>query len=186
MMTIGLSLIMILSAFDASAWRSGGGQGGSAFRGGGGFYHSNHGNYGWGVPYWFTDYTPVPPIGAFVAYLPDGYTRVLVDGSTYYYGSGYYLMPYSSGYVVVAEPVNAIVEMPAVVAPDQAQGVRAGTQPMESKTTSHDTTTINVPNSKGGFTQVTLVKHKNGYVGPQGEFYASHPTVDELKALYGN
>ena len=45
---------------------------------------------------------------------------------------------------------------------------------------------INIPNSKGGFTPVRLIKHKNGYIGPQGEFYAGHPTVDALKALYGD
>ena len=49
-----------------------------------------------------------------------------------------------------------------------------------------DTATINIPNVKGGFTPVRLVKHNNGYIGPQGEFYAGHPTVDQLKALYGN
>jgi hypothetical protein len=173
---IGLSITLMLSAIDASAWRGGGG------RSGGGFYHGNHNYYGWGVPYWYD----VPSGGVFVASLPDGYTRVLVDGSTYYYANGYYLMPYSSGYMVVAEPENAIAAAPAELAPDQTQGLNSEIQPMRPKTTTHDTTTINVPNSKGGFTQVTLVKHKNGYVGPQGEFYANHPTVDELKALYGN
>jgi hypothetical protein len=49
-----------------------------------------------------------------------------------------------------------------------------------------DTATINVPTSKGGFTPVRLVKHKNGYIGPQGEFYTGHPTVAALKALYGD
>jgi hypothetical protein len=95
-------------------------------------------------------------------------------------------MSYSSGYMVVAGPANAIVEVPTLLEPDQAQGTISGTHPVQSKSTSHDTTTINVPNSKGGFTQVTLVKNKNGYVGPQGEFYDIHPTVDELKLLYGN
>jgi hypothetical protein len=45
---------------------------------------------------------------------------------------------------------------------------------------------VNVPNSKNGFTPVKLVKQGNGYIGPQGEFYPGHPTVDQLKALYGN
>jgi hypothetical protein len=45
--------------------------------------------------------------------------------------------------------------------------------------------TINVPNAKGEFTPVKLVKHDKGFIGPQGEFYPDHPTVDELKVLYG-
>ena len=44
---------------------------------------------------------------------------------------------------------------------------------------------INIPNASGGFTAVKLIRHKNGYIGPQGEFYAGHPTVEELKVLYG-
>jgi hypothetical protein len=56
----------------------------------------------------------------------------------------------------------------------------------QPKSALKDTATINIPNSKGGFTPVRLVKHNNGYIGPQGEFYAGHPTVEQLKALYGN
>ena len=48
-----------------------------------------------------------------------------------------------------------------------------------------DTLTINIPNSKGSYTSVTLVKRGTGYVGPQGEYYEGHPTVDQLKTLYG-
>jgi hypothetical protein len=185
-MIIGLCIIMILSSIDTSArgWARGGG----GFRGGGA-YHDNRGHYGWGVPYWYNDYSdyaPVPSTGAFVADLPFGYTRVLVDGSTYYYAGGYYLLPNSTGYVVVPEPVSAVAASPTMSVPVQPQGSSSETQPMRPNPTSQDTTTVNIPNSKGGFTQVTLVKLKNGYVGPQGEFYASHPTVDELKALYGN
>ena len=55
-----------------------------------------------------------------------------------------------------------------------------------SKPASHDTTIMNVPNSKGGFTPVRLAKHNNGYIGPQGEFYNGYPTVDQLEVLYGD
>lgn len=44
---------------------------------------------------------------------------------------------------------------------------------------------VNIPNSDGTFTAVKLVKQDNGYVGPQGEYYNSHPTVEQLKVLYG-
>lgn len=45
--------------------------------------------------------------------------------------------------------------------------------------------TVNVPNSNGSFTPVKLVKYKDGYVGPQGEYYPGNPTVDQLRVLYG-
>lgn len=207
-MIISLSLIIIFSAIDASAW-GGGSRGGasaragfrggfySGFRGGGhyyypGFYHGySYGRYGYGPqwPYWY-DFAPC--IGTFVTYLPDDYTTVIVNGTPYYYAGGYYFTPYSRGYVIVPEPV------PAASTTSQAKGAEATAQPSSSsgadqqpvaaqpKSASHDTATINIPNSKGGFTPVVLVKHKDGYTGPQGEFYAGHPTVDELKALYGN
>jgi hypothetical protein len=212
---VGLNLIMVLTAVDASAW--------GGYRGG--RYHYNHGfhngyyhNYfGWEFhrPYWY-DYGPIAPsLGGFVAYLPDGYTTLFVGGTPYYFCGGYYFRPYSSGYVIVPAPAVAT----AAPAP-QSQNTSSGAQQqtssvttdqtsssseqqkslntaaeeprtpagisVQSKPASKDTTTINIPNSKGGFTPVKLVKQKDGYLGPQGEFYAGHPTVDQLKALYGN
>ena len=32
---------------------------------------------------------------------------------------------------------------------------------------------------------VTLKRSGNGFVGPQGEYYADNPTVEQLKVLYG-
>ncbi|MFA6217753.1 MAG: DUF6515 family protein [Candidatus Omnitrophota bacterium] len=48
------------------------------------------------------------------------------------------------------------------------------------------TVVINVPQVRGGFIAVTLVKRGSGYVGPQGEYYEGNPTVEQLQALYGN
>ncbi len=45
--------------------------------------------------------------------------------------------------------------------------------------------TINIPNSDGTYTPVQISKRDGGYTGPQGEFYSGHPTVDQLKILYG-
>jgi hypothetical protein len=45
--------------------------------------------------------------------------------------------------------------------------------------------TINVPNSRGGYTLVALVKSQDGYVGPQGEYYQGYPTIEQLKVIYG-
>jgi hypothetical protein len=203
-MIAGFGLIVILSAMDASAWRVGvsyrGGYHGSAyggFRGGHnhfypGFHHGYYqGWYGYG-PRWPYRYDVAPCIGTYVTYLPDVYETVIINGKTYYFAGGYYFSPYSRGYVIVPEPVSAA---PATTqakgsetkaqasSPAVADKAPVATQP---ESTSHDTTTINIPNSKGGFTPVVLVKHKDGYLGPQGEFYAGNPTVNELKVLYGN
>jgi hypothetical protein len=203
LMIIGLSVIVMLSAIDACAWRVGvsyrGGYHGSAhggFRGGynhyyPGFHHGYYySGYGYG-PRWPYGYDFAPGIGTFVTYLPDVYETVIINGHTYYFAGGYYFRPYSSGYVIVPEPVSVA---PATVQTQKSEATAqtssssdADKQPVaQPKSASHDTITVNIPNSKGGFTPVALVKNKDGYLGPQGEFYAGHPTVDELKALYGN
>ncbi len=38
---------------------------------------------------------------------------------------------------------------------------------------------------RGGYTAITLKKWGNGFIGPQGEYYSEHPTVEQLKTLYG-
>ncbi|HUI91021.1 MAG TPA: DUF6515 family protein [Chitinivibrionales bacterium] len=122
----------------------------------------------------------LPPPGAYVEYLPDGCSTIVVAGIPYYYFNGVYLRPHLSGYVVVTAPDRAPAEQTLTAPP-------ASGEPMSRTANSAaDTITVNVPNSKGGFTPVRLVKRDDGYVGPQGEFYDGHPTVDQLKALYGN
>lgn len=104
-----------------------------------------------------------PPIGAIVTFLPFGHKTIVIGGATYYQYNNIYYQPCSSGYIIVPQPRVK----PAVVVVSSA------------------TTTINVLNSNGSYTPVTLVKRYNGYLGPQGEYYLDHPTVDQLKALYG-
>jgi hypothetical protein len=139
----------------------------------------------------------VPPVGAFVGTLPDGYTTVVVGGVPYYYCNGVYLRPHRTGYIVVTAPVEnppgespAATALPAAApsAADQLQSAPPanGEAKSLSAAPSADTVNVSVPTSKGGFTAVKLVKHDGGYIGPQGEFYTGHPTVDQLKALYGN
>lgn len=41
-----------------------------------------------------------------------------------------------------------------------------------------------VPNTNGSFMKVKILKTKDGYVGPEGEFYPQKPTVEQLKAMY--
>jgi hypothetical protein len=177
---VGLCLLVVSLTYDSTArggFRGGGGfhGGGSEFRGGGNF---DHGYHGWGL-------------GGYTTFLPAEYSTIIVDGNPYYYGDGYYFSPYSSGYIIVPEPIATVVTAP--VAQTQATNIQPQSLNSEgngttaqSKTESPDTTTINIPNSNGGFTPVALVKHKNGYTGLQGEFYPSHPSINQLKALYGN
>jgi len=44
---------------------------------------------------------------------------------------------------------------------------------------------VNVTNSNGSISQVSLQKQGVGYVGPKGEFYDHLPTSEELKPIYG-
>lgn len=129
-----------------------------------------------------------PRAGVYVEYLPEGYSSVIVRGVPYYYFDGAYFRPSGPGYVVVtvAESNSAPADQSPPAAaelPPWPSGEQATSPP---SVPSSDTVTVSVPNSRGGFTPVKLVKHDGGYVGPQGEFYSGHPTVDELKALYGN
>lgn len=43
---------------------------------------------------------------------------------------------------------------------------------------------FNVPNKNGSFTKVTLTRTKDGYVGPEGEYYKEKPTMEQLKVMY--
>lgn len=48
-----------------------------------------------------------------------------------------------------------------------------------------NTTVINVKNSNGSYTPVTLRRVGNQYTGPRGEYYPSLPTEEQLKVAYG-
>lgn len=48
-----------------------------------------------------------------------------------------------------------------------------------------ETVVVNVRNSNGSYTPVTLRRVGNVYVGPRGEQYFAVPTEDQLKAVYG-
>jgi hypothetical protein len=203
---IGFCLIVALSASSTSAWHGGGRFGG--YHHGFGF---NHGYSGWGFyrPYWGVNFSfATPQIGAVVAYMPEGYRTYVVNGVRYYYCDGYYFRSCPSGYVIVPQPVTSSVSVSATTAktqaaataqqsetsvstPSQGQSAVATASQTEqgaiaqSTTASDNAVMINIPNSKGEFTAVKLVKYKDGYKGPQGEFYKGHPTVDQLRVLYG-
>ena len=162
-LAIVLCLVLVLCSSEAFAW--GGGRDNHFYRDGRWYKH------GW---LGFDIAVTALAIGAIVEALPPRHTTVVVGGVPYYYYDDVYYRPYSGGYVVVPAPVvtQPIVVPPAsVIAQSQAQ--------------SPDTATINIPNSEGGYTAVTLRKSGNGYIGPQGEYYSENPTVGQLKTLYG-
>lgn len=115
----------------------------------------------------------LPPLGAVVAVLPSGHRTVIVRGVTYYDYDDVYYLSSPSGYMVVADPTVYNYAAPISSA-------------LPSAAVSGETVIVNVPNSNGSYTAVTLVKTQSGYVGPQGEFYPTHPTIVQLKALYGH
>jgi hypothetical protein len=102
----------------------------------------------------------------------------------HYYYDNYYYRPYPGGYVVVPPP---LVTQPIIaVPPPPPPVVMAAPMPQaQYQAQSQDRVTINIPNSTGSYTAVTLKKSGNGFVGPQGEYYSENPTVDQLRTLYG-
>ena len=135
------------------------------------YYYAN-GIYYQGTP---DNYVIVPaPVGAVVYAVPAGYRQIIVNGVTYYEYNGTYYILTTGGYQVVQPP---IIVQPTVVAtmPTVSTNVARGTP---------EDVTINIPNSQGGYTAVTLKRSGNGFVGPQGEFYAEFPSVEQLRVMY--
>lgn len=111
-----------------------------------------------------------PPVGAYVTVIPSDFQPVIINGRTYYTDNGvYYILTRHHGYKVVAVPVAAapvVYAQPQQVIPAQ------------------DTFPVNVPNNSGGYTTVILKRSGNGFVGPQGEFYAQFPNIAQLRTMY--
>ena len=99
------------------------------------------------------------------------YQPVFINGTTYYLNNGTYYVYNGYGYQAVMPPVT-VVQPPVVVVNQALPDVP-------------DSITINIPNQNGGFTAVTLRKSGNGFIGPQGEFYTTFPSVNQLKVVYG-
>ena len=167
-----LLILVLLLAFTVSysssafAW----GEGHGHYRYHGGRWHDD----GW---FWGFFATGIA-VGAIVATLPPRYETVYVSGQPYYYYDDVYYRPCPTGYVVVPAPATTVVAAPAPV-------VVAAPVAVQPEATSNETIVINIPNASGGYTPVTLTKYKKGYIGPQGEYYEGHPSVKQLKVLYG-
>jgi hypothetical protein len=159
-----LVMLLILTLFSPSVFARGGDRGGDRGhdRGRSHYYHDGrwyeHGWFGFGFA------VSALTIGALIEALPPRHTTVVVDNTPYYHDDTYYYRQLPEGnYVVVAPPV--------VVQP-QYQAI--------------DVSTVNIPNSRGGYTSVTLRRSGNGYIGPQGEYYPNYPSVEQLRMMYGN
>lgn len=112
-----------------------------------------------------------PPIGAIVPVLPQGYTRVIIDQRPFFYYADSYYVATSAGYQVVASPDNFLSNASTVDKSEIAKEIN-----------SYD---IYIPNHNGSYTLVTLKKISKGFQGPKGEIYPEHPTLEQLKAMYG-
>lgn len=44
---------------------------------------------------------------------------------------------------------------------------------------------VNVPNSQGGYTTITITKVRGGFMGQNGETYTDFPSIEELQKAYG-
>lgn len=131
--------------------------------------------------YYYHHYPYYDPYYAEPAYVvvpsSSSYQPVVVNGVTYYVNNGVYYIYTQYGYQAVATPAAVI---PPPVVPSAAVTAAAG-----SSTAGDDSITVNIPNNKGGYTAVVLKKSGNGFVGPQGEFYADFPKVSQLQTMYG-
>ena len=130
------------------------------------------GSYYYGYPYepyYGYPYYPAYPVQV------SSYQPVVVNGATYYLNNGTYYTYTQYGYQVLATP-------PAGAPVPVVQAAVVATAPV---VTGDDTFSVNVPNNKGGYTAVVLKKSGNGFIGPQGEFYADFPKVSQLQLMYG-
>lgn len=177
MLVVVFEICLMVGAANLAMAR-GGGRFHDGFRGGG-FYGYGYGGFRHGLIYphtWGGFY-----IGSQWFLGP----TVVFAGVPYYYYYGTYYIP-DGDYLVAAVPPT--VANPAVT---PAKSLTTDTVPATTKTGDQlndavsDTVVINVPNEHGGYTGVKLVRNDKGFIGPQGEYYPSHPSVNELKVLYG-
>ena len=99
-------------------------------------------------------------------------TTFIYEGTPYFYYDGIYFTRVGNVFAATT---------PSFTGYNNPGAAYTGDLPCQEAT---DTITIDVPAGEG-HVPVKLVRHENGYVGPNGEFYPTEPTVDELKPIYG-
>ena len=84
---------------------------------------------------------------------------------------------------VIMESSVIVVAPPVVVVPSRTVVVPETT--VVASPTVGETVVIWITNDNGSKTPVTLVRQKDYYVGPKGEYYLVLPTDEQLRPLYG-
>lgn len=112
------------------------------------------------------------PRGAVISKLPHGHKVIVVNGVQYYTFNDAYCKHTPAGYLVVSDPTPIGLETPQ-------------TTSIEVSKDTGKSFVINIPNSDGSYTTVTLTKYSEGFLGPQGEYYPEFPPVEQLKVMYG-
>ena len=132
--------------------------------------------YYYGNPYYYPYYADPYYYPGYVV-TSSSYQPVIVNGVTYYVNNGIYYIYTQYGYQAVAAPTG--VTTPPPVTQVEAVSTIPATVDVD------DSVTINIPNSKGGYTAVLLKRSGKGFIGPQGEFYNEFPKVSQLQVIYG-
>ncbi len=119
-------------------------------------------------------YVIVPaPRHEIVYRIPTGCRRIVRGNDVYYTYDGIYYKKLPRGFEIVDTPDFVVVESNRTIVNPSIERM-------------NDVVTVNVPNSRGGYTEVILRKSGNGYVGPQGEFYSEFPSIEQLRIMYAN
>lgn len=118
-------------------------------------------------------FVPIPaPIGAVVGAIPAHCSIENSNGINYYICNGVDYTWTVDGYRVVSSSVSM----------DQESSVMDANAPAGNSPASF---TINIPKINGEYVPVILTRSGNGFIGPQGEFYAQFPAVSLLGVIYG-
>lgn len=107
-----------------------------------------------------------------------------------YYGNGYWVYhgsgrdyPYSDYVDDYYNPGYADIPMTqADYINDDLFIKKVATPPVIS---APDQFIVNIPNKNGGFTPIVIKRSRNGFIGPQGEYYPEFPKVFQLEIMYG-
>ena len=128
-------------------------------------------------------------------------------GPAPYYGTAVYASPAPIVYqqpaivyqqaapsvVYVQQPQQTVVyTQPAAVptAPATATATAAAQAPVQVQpaalpaSSAPETSAFRMPNSNGSETLVTLTRHGSGWLGPQGEYYPSYPSQEQIRERY--
>ena len=121
--------------------------------------------------------------GGIVFGLPQGVLTLYFGGERYFYHEGIYYQSCAKGYEIVQAP-PVIVQQPVLVAAPAPAPAGSAAVAIAAIPDTQNEFTVNIPNSQGGYTAVTLKRSGKGFTGPQGEFYPEFPKVEQLKTMY--